>query len=192
MKKLIPVKIVNDRIILKDANTRKIYERKIKSIDKTLRRFRFDNQDWHVLEVVGESSFTRPFQLNKNTYEAIYGWNIYIEFMKMLVSDWQDYKTADETVPSAPDTSKFYAVKMGDIAWEENYIKHREVWLNPYFFPIIVKVGSAIRTKMPQEFWDEYFSIIAGGLKNELKINNKSAVLRGIHGTAWTAYGLAN
>jgi hypothetical protein len=124
---------------------------------------------------------------------------------KSLVSKHEDEQTEDSSVPSAPDTSKFRALKSGKIEYMADETIHGGYYGVNKYMSSGVKVGSNIESSIHKDIketllkiFNKYQREIGGDSDSHIRIRvgdtrygpHYSLVFIASRGTAWSSYGV--
>jgi len=160
----------------------KEYTRKLTHVLKNVYKFRFKNKIYHLVFYFDGYDFSVKhfsYLCDKCNYYLTH--EMFEDKLNKLVDKYVHLNTEEEHIPAGPDSSKFVAVKAGDIDFRKNYYlyrKYSKVW-----YPCVVTVGSAV--KPSQEFYDELFTILFNMMRSDEDV--KISIF---NGTARSGYGI--
>jgi len=119
-----------------------------------------------------------------------------------IVNKYKSHITDSDSVPSAPDTSKFRATRGGMLETAHNVNVHGGQYGADKFFPIAVKVGGRIDRDVHEDIKDEvedqWEGILEGARDHEphvvdgkvIKTKEGNLSFSSTGGTNWSAYGI--
>ena len=124
---------------------------------------------------------------------------------KSMVEEYEEMQTEDSSVPSAPDTSKFRALKSGKISYMSNETIHGGHYGVNRHMSSGIKVGGGVDSSVHKDAKDTIWKIfskhqkkISGDSDHHIRIRfgetkygpHYSLVFIATRGTAWSAYGV--
>jgi len=169
--------------------------RKLYPFIDNIKYFNFKNEKIFVLQELDVWSSTYYFPIvfqykyNKKNFPKIY-WNDLEDKLKNVIKKYKNYEIEDVSVPSAPDTSKFISIQRGDLEYTKKYTKWGGQYSTDKYFIHFIKIGTALKSKLPNEFWNDLMEIYTNALLTGLTLNNRKPVLDIVEGTAFFGVGL--
>ena len=175
-------------MIRDDTDNRK-HKRKLENVAQNVYQFKYKHETYGIIKYY--YGFSEEFLQFKfiDKYDYRHTWLTLKIDLEDLRDRFKEYEVTDTSIKSAPDTSKYLATVKGNLEVREDYSHTPGKHSLPDFYGMLFTVGN--NAQLPTQFYNELFTILTGGLKNEeLNISNRRPRFGIIDGTAWTGYGL--
>ena len=172
-----------------DGKSRKLYP-----YTNDIKYFIFKKEKYFVLQKLDVWSGTYYFPIifqyknNKKNFTRTY-WSDLGDRLQDVINKYKDFEVEETTTPSGPDTSKFVAVHRGDISYVKNYTNWGGQYSCDRYFTDFVKIGTAVKDKLPKEFWNDLMSVYVDAQLTGLTLNKRKPVLDVVEGSAFFGVG---
>lgn len=176
----------DDYIIVVDKSGNE-YKRKIYHVISNVYKFRFKNKIYHMFWYL-DGWYMSPEYFEYLDKKYYYKQEELKDDLFKLIEKFEDVQTEDESIPSAPDSSKFISVQKGDIGFRENYRKHSQYGSDTMYY-FVVTVGNAIKN-LDRSFYDNLFTIYLNAIKSEFTIDYQHPRIGKFCGSAFCGYGI--
>ena len=173
-------------VVISD-NGKKI-KRRLMPVASNFFKIKYNKKQYYIVFYsISDATDSLIFELDPKVPESIY-WNNIPELYDEIIQEFKYLESADKSVPSGPDTSKFTSVKKGNLRWEYQY------WTSRFYSRVGYKYMFMIGTGIPlnedrKRLINTLMTVFLNAAKTGLTLNDKPVRLGEVSGTAWTGYG---
>jgi hypothetical protein len=131
---------------------------------------------------------------NRINKTPMYGWSTHRQLLEDIVDHFKEHETYTDSIPCAPDTTKFRATRSGFIKLERKHVHRGGYYGFNRYIPYAVLVGGNVDSGISSQI-EELVKMVCERSKELVVTNSDDTTQKGhfhsSHGTNYSTYGWA-